>query len=178
MAKSSGVRAIAVVCFGLGVSAGWIAAKGPALTDALFSGKTPEQAGASLLAAAEDLAGSGSWERIAVARVYYLSGDTERGRAILDGVTSRKPEASDWFRIGQLYAEAAKWDEAFAAFDRALAMAPKDDSGMALVGAWRNLHGDREAAETLFRKAFGRGGNDVWHAVRAAGSYLGVPPQP
>ncbi len=178
MTKSSSSRVAAALGLGLGVAVGWAAAKAPALSAALFDAKPPDQAGTALLTAAEDLAGSGSWERIAVARVYYLSGDADRGQAILDAVTSGKPEASDWFRIGQLYVEAGKWDEAFAAFDRALAMAPKDDSGMALAGAWRNLHGDREAAEALFRKAFARGGNDVWHAVRAAGSYLGVPPQP
>ena len=40
--------------------------------------RPPLIAAAALLALAEEHAGRGSWERIHVARVYFLSGDRER----------------------------------------------------------------------------------------------------
>ncbi len=64
-------------------------------------GKPPQAAAAAALAEAERLAGSGTWELIGVARVYYLSGNKARGQAIIDRVMSGKTDHNDWQRIGE-----------------------------------------------------------------------------
>jgi tetratricopeptide (TPR) repeat protein len=143
----------------------------------IWDGKSKEEAAAALLTEAERLAGDGSWERIAVGRVYYLSGNKERGQELFDQVLAHKPEASDLFRLGRIHAEAGELDKAVEMFDRALEKAPKDDSGMVLAGAWHNIKGDRARAEELFQRAFDRSNDSFWHHVGAGGSYLGVPPR-
>jgi len=140
----------------------------------LFSGKEAKAAASSLLAAAEEQAGSGSWELIGVGRVYYLSGDKEKGQAIFNRVTAKKLEKSDVMRIGRVYQEAGEWDKAAIEFQRVLTMDAKDDSGMAEIGAYYNLHKDRAKAEELFS----RNNTNVWNTLAAAGSYLGVNPVP
>jgi tetratricopeptide (TPR) repeat protein len=158
-----------------GGTAGWVFAKRPP-TSPLYRGKTPEQAAAALLAAAEEAAESGSWELIAVGRVHYLAGNKEKGQDLFDRVTNGRPEGSDWFRIGKVYAEAGEWDKAAECLDKALRIDPKDDSGMILAGAHYNLNGDREGAEKLFDRAFAKEPYEFWHMVGAAGSYIGVVP--
>ena len=119
-------------------------AKGPGMS--LFAGKSPKEAGMAGLQEAERMAGTGSWELIAVARVYYLSGDKARGQAIIDKVLP-DAQASDWHRIGQLYAEAGENDKAASYFEKALAAEPKDDTGQAEVGAWYIRTGQREKGD-------------------------------
>jgi hypothetical protein len=73
-----------------------------------------------VLDGALQLAGNGSWERIAVGRTWYLGGDKTKGQQIFDGVTAgRRVEGSDWFRIARVYADANEWDPAQKAFDHA-----------------------------------------------------------
>jgi tetratricopeptide (TPR) repeat protein len=141
----------------------------------LFQGKEPKEAGLAALEAAERFAGKGSWERIAVGRVYYLSGDTAKGQALFDAVTSGKPEASDWQRIGDVYAQAGEHDKAEPCFSKALAMNAKDDTGQCEVGAWYIRTGQRQKGEELLAKALAKNPTEVWHYVRAAEAYLGVP---
>lgn len=157
-----------------------IAQKGkPAFSADIFQGKEPKAAATALLDGALQLAGDGSWERIAVGRAWYLGGDKAKGQQIFDGVTGgKKVVASDWFRIGRVYAEAGEWDKAQTAFDKALAMEAGDDSGMIEYGALANVNKDRAKAETLFTKAMTRKPREFWHWVGAGGSYLGVKPQP
>ena len=140
--------------------------------------KAPNLAAADLLEGARQLAGTGSWERIAVGRAWYLGGDKAKGQQMFDEVTSsKKVETSDWFRVGRVYAEAGEWDKAKKAFDQALAMKPDDDSGMVEYGALANLNGDRAKAEALFDAAMKRNPREFWHWVTAGASYLGVRPQ-
>ena len=114
-----------VVVFLVGVTAGAFAAK-KGIDSSLFAGKKPKEAADALLVVAKEQAGKGSWERIALARVYYLSGRKAEAEAIFGEVTAKKPEGSDWLRIGRVYYEAGEWDKAKGAFDKALALSPKD----------------------------------------------------
>jgi tetratricopeptide (TPR) repeat protein len=174
------VFGIGFACFTLGVvTEGTVAQRAaPAFSADLFAGKDARMAAAALLDGALKLAGNGSWERIAVGRVWYLGGDKAKGQQIFDEVTSaKKVAASDWFRIGRVYAQAGEWNKAEAAFDRALAMDTDDDSGMIEYGALANLNQRREKAEALFTKAMTKKPREFWHWVGAGGSYLGVRPE-
>lgn len=152
--------------------------RAPAFSPDIFAGKDPKAAGTAMLDVAMQLAEDGSWERIAVGRVWYLSGEKLRGQQIFDEVTSnRKVQASDWFRVGRVYFEAGEWAKAESAFDRALGMEPGDDSGMIEYGALANINKDRGKAEALFTKALTKKPREFWHWVGAGGSYFGVRPQ-
>lgn len=174
------MAAIGVFCFVGGVAAAPLLAQAKlSFSPDLVRGKPANEAAATLLDGALQLAESGSWERIAVGRAWYLGGDKAKGQQIFDTVTAgKKVAASDWFRIGRVYTEAGEWDKATTAFDRALSMKPDDDSGMIEYGALANLHKDRDKAEMLFDRAMKKNPREFWHWVGAGGSYLGVsPPQ-
>ncbi len=163
--------------FVLGLAAGaW--AKKDTVTPALYTGKTPQDAAASLLDAAKVLAEKGSWENIGIGRVYYLGKQKAAGQAIFDSITNgKKAEAGDWMRIGRTYREAGEWDKARVAFDKVLQLKPDDEDWQAEIGAYYLLKGDRARAEQLFTQSFQREPNNMWNALRAAGAYMGVPPQ-
>jgi len=163
------------VTFVLGTVVGAWARKAPFDTG-LYSGKPPKEAAAGLLGLGRKLAGKGSWENIAVARVYYLSGQKAEGQAIFDSITSKKAEGGDWFRIGKVYYEAGEWDKAKAAFDKVLEMSPKDEDWLAEIGAYYNLKGDRAKAEELFGRSFAGDPENLYNTVKAAGSYVKVVP--
>ena len=141
-----------------------------------YQDKDPQAAARALLEVAKAQAGKGSWERIAGGRVYYLGGFKPEGQAIFDDVLAHDPEGTDLFRIARIYWQAGERERAMGLFERALRENPKDSSGMAELGAYRLLLGDRAAAETWFDRSFKRE-DDLWATVAAAGSYLGVPPQ-
>jgi tetratricopeptide (TPR) repeat protein len=171
---------LCVACAVLGALAqsGLAYAQRPTYSPDLVKGKDASAAATALLDGALQLAGSGSWERIAVGRAWYLGGDKARGQQIFDEVTgNRRVEGSDWFRIAQVYDEAGEWDKAQMAFDRALSMDKDDDSGMVEYGARANVNEDRAKAETLFDQAFKKNPREFWHWVGAGASYLGVRPQ-
>jgi tetratricopeptide (TPR) repeat protein len=172
--------AFGVGCFLVGVlaHAGFAQAKRAVFSPDLYQGKDAKLAAAALLDGALQLAEDGSWERIAVGRAWYLGGDKAKGQQIFDAVTtSKRVAASDWFRVGRIHAEAGEWDKARAAFEKALAADPGDDSGAIEFGALANVHGDRAMAEELFTKSFKKKPREFWHWVNAGGSYLGVKPQ-
>lgn len=162
----------------LSISAGTTAAFAaqPQVTPAQYRDQDKQAAARALLEVARAQAGKGSWERIAVARVYYLGGFKPEGQAIFDEVLANKPEESDLFRIARIYRQAGEWERAKALFERSLRENPKDSTGMAEVGAYYLLVGDRAAAEALFDRSFKRE-DELWATVAAAGSYLGVAPQ-
>jgi tetratricopeptide (TPR) repeat protein len=141
-----------------------------------YHGKDKQEAARALLETAKIQADGGSWERIAIGRIYYLSGSKPEGQAIFDDVLAHKPEAGDLFRIARVYREAGDWEQAKALFERALREEPDDSKGMAEVGSHYLMRGDRAAAEALFDRSF-KLESDVWSTVAAAGSYLGVAPQ-
>jgi tetratricopeptide (TPR) repeat protein len=165
---------IAVLLFTLGVVVG-VAAK--RIDPSTYRGKSKEEAAKALLKVAEQQAGKGSWERIAVGRVYYLGGMKAEGQRIFDAVTARKPEAGDWFRIGRVYWEAKEWARAQEAFDKAFKIEGSAEKDWAEVGAYHMLQGDRAKAEEMFDRSFQIESGEVWATVMMAGSYLGVPPQ-
>ena len=170
--------ALALAVFVIGVVVGVAAsAPGSKVEKGMYTGRSPKDAAAGLLAAASKQAGKGSWENIAVGRVYYLSGDKAQGQAIFDRVFAGKVKKDDFMRLGRVYLEAKEWDKAKAAFEKALALDPKDEGNLSEVGAWYNLHGDRATAEEDFGRAFSRKPDEVWYTVNAAGSYVGVKPQ-
>jgi tetratricopeptide (TPR) repeat protein len=175
--KNAFVVAISVGCLILGTGVGIVAARsketGPGIE--LVKGKPAKEAGLASLAEAETLAGSGSWELIGVGRVYYLSGDKAKGKALFERVTSAKPAQSDWYRIGAVYAEAGENAAAEECFQKALAMDAKDDTGQSEVGAWYVRIGQRAKGEDLMAQAFARNPVEVWHYVRMAEAFLGVP---
>jgi tetratricopeptide (TPR) repeat protein len=164
-----------VLVFALGIAAGAFGKKG--FDTSLYHSKDKQEAGKALLAVAKQQAGKGSWERIGVARVYYLGGMKAEGQAIFDEITAKKPEPTDWWRIGRVYWEAGEWDKAQAAFEKSLTKNPNDDKGLAELGAYYLLKGDRAKAEELFDKSYSIEQGEVWNTGMIAGAYLGVKPQ-
>lgn len=141
-----------------------------------YASMSKADAASALLKRALVEAGTGTWERIAVGRVYYLGGMKAEGQAIFDDVLSKKPDPSDMFRVARIYREAGEWPRAKALFDGALERNPKDTKGLAEVGGYYLLNGDRAGAEALFDRSF-RIESEMWATVSAAGAYLGVPPE-
>jgi len=159
------------------VAAGLAAAAKKVFDTGLYVGKDRQAAAAALLAAATEQAGKGTWERLAVARIRYLSGDATGGQTIIDDVLAGKVDDSDWMRVGAIYYDAGEFDKALAAFDKAIELDPKDAENLAKAGAYYNLRGRREKAESLFAAAFERKPDEVWVTVYVAASFAGVRPQ-
>ncbi|HXO21863.1 MAG TPA: tetratricopeptide repeat protein [Thermoanaerobaculia bacterium] len=174
--KNKGWILVIAVAFVLGTVVGAAAAKKAPIDPSIYAGKPPKEAGAALLPIAKRIADKGSWENIAVGRVYYLSGQKAEGQAIFDAVTGKKAEGGDWIRIGRVYWEANEWDKAKAAFDKVLKLSPDDEDWLAEIGAYYQLKGDRAKAEELFGRSFARDSNNLWNTLRAACSYLGIAP--
>jgi tetratricopeptide (TPR) repeat protein len=151
-------------------------AKGNKVDSSAYKGKSKQDAAKALLEVAKLQAGKGSWERIAVGRVYYLGGMKPEGQAIFDSLLSGKHESSDVFRIARVYREAGEWTKARPLFDDYAKQNPKDDKGLAEIGSYYLLNGDRAAAEELFDRSF-RQESELWNTVSAAGAYLGIAPQ-
>jgi tetratricopeptide (TPR) repeat protein len=172
------VHAVLILAaFLVGVAVG-IAASGSKKVDPMmYVDRDPKEAALGLLTMALKQAGNGSWENIAVGRVYYLMGDREQGQGIFDRLIATKTKKDDWMRMGRVYLEANEWDKAKVAFDKALALDPKDEGNLSEIGAWYNLHGDRQTAEELFTRAFKSTPDEIWYTVNAAASYVGVKPQ-
>jgi tetratricopeptide (TPR) repeat protein len=173
--KTGFAVALAAGCLAFGIGVGLAASEKPPGMD-LIRGKPAKEAGLAALQEAEKLAGSGSWERLGVARVYYLSGDKTKGQALIDQVLNAKPKGSDWQRAGEIYADAGEPLKAEGAFQKTLIAGPKDDTGMAEIGAWYIRTGQRAKGEELLSQALARNPGELWHYVRAAEALLGVPP--
>lgn len=155
-----------------------LAAKKPSVDPGTYwTGKSPEEAAATLLAAGKEAAGKGSWENLAVARVLYLSGQKEKARPILDayGAVGSKEE-TDLYRIGVIHFEAGEYDRAADFFRRSLALEPDSDKTMVALGACAMKEGNREAAEGWFRKALEREAGNPYRFATVAAAYLGVVP--
>src|SRR5215471_17194709 len=85
----------------VGFAAGTAFAKKNPTTPDLCVGKSAKDAAAALLTKAREYAGDGSWENIAVARVYYLTGQKDEGERILQATATKKNDPSDWIRVGR-----------------------------------------------------------------------------
>jgi len=141
-----------------------------------YQAKPEKEAAEALLQRAMIQADDGSWERIAVGRVYYLGGMKDKGQAIFDSVLSKDPDPSDLFRVARVYREAGEWPKAKALFDKSIELNPKDEKGLAEVGAYYLMNGDRETAEALFARSFALD-TELWATLSAAGAYLDVDTQ-
>ncbi len=146
-------------------------------TAAMYHDKADQDAAKELLAVARIQAGKGSWEQIAVGRVYYLGGFKPEGQAIFDAVLAGKHEDSDVYRIARVYSEAGEWDKARQLFERYFQTTDDDGAGYAEVGALYLLHGDRLTAEQMFDRSVGIEPEDLWSTLHIAGAYLKVRPQ-
>ena len=167
----------AAVLFVAGIGVGHAAPKVRA-APAAYQSKAPRDAGKALLETAVAQAGkNGSWERIGAGRVYYLGGFKAEGQAIFDALLSGKHDDSDVYRIARVYAEAGEWNKAKPLFEQFLAANPDDAKGIAEVGAYYMLQGDRATAERMFARALELEDNDPWMTEHMAGAYLGVKPQ-
>jgi tetratricopeptide (TPR) repeat protein len=164
--------AVATALFCAGIGIGWAATRN---APSLYRGKSKDEAGLALVEAAKVQAGKGSWERIAVGRLLYLGGHKSEGQAIFDAMLAGDHEDSDEFRIARVYEEAHEWPKAKPLFDRFVANNAKDEKGLADIGTYYLLNGDRTTAESLFDRSFET--LEFWATVSAAGAYLGVPPQ-
>jgi tetratricopeptide (TPR) repeat protein len=173
--RINSVAVISTISLLLGVSIGFAAAKYKGAGIDVIRGKSDKDAGLAALAEAEHLASGGSWELIAVGRVYYLTGEKARGQALFDFVTNGKPGGTDFERIAGVYAEAGENDKASAMYEKMLAIDPKDDSSQAEVGAWYIRIGQRAKGEALLAQALQRRPNEPGYYMRAAESLLGVP---
>jgi tetratricopeptide (TPR) repeat protein len=151
-------------------------ARQPRNDPATYHDRPAQEAAANLLERARVQADGGSWELIAVGRVFYLSGDKTAGQRIFDTLLRGDHEQSDVFRIARVYAEAGEWAKARPLFDEYVKRNPKDKTEIATVGAYYLLNGDRAAAEALFDRSFAIE-PELWATVAAAGAYLKVPPQ-
>jgi tetratricopeptide (TPR) repeat protein len=164
---------IAVALFIGGIGVGYAAKP---LDPHAYRAQAKDDAARALLRQAMIQAGDGSWERIAVGRVYYLGGMKGEGQAIFDQVLANQDEASDLLRVARVYLEAGEWPRAKPLFDKAIALEPKQEKWLAEVGAYYLINGDRATAETMFERSF-RIESELWATVSAAGAYLGVKPQ-
>lgn len=164
---------IATLNLAVGVGVG-MAARQPGAGMAVIRDRPARDAGLAALAEAERLAGNGSWELIAVGRVYYLSGDKERGQALFDRAVSGKQSSQDYARIGRVYAEAGEDAKATESFQMMLDLDPKDDTTQAAAGSWYLYTGDRARGEELIGKALSKHPNEVYDYVRAAEGLLKV----
>lgn len=168
---------VLLVTFLAAAAAGVVMAKSPPVDSSLYVGQAPATAASQLLELATVQAGKGSWERIKVARVYYLSGNKAEGQAVFDQITSGKQDPSDLIRIGRVYEQAGEWDKATEMFDKVLQAKPGDEDWLAEIGAYYNLHGEREHAEELFKRSFAEDSGNERNTSNIAGSYVGVRPE-
>jgi tetratricopeptide (TPR) repeat protein len=159
------------------VGAGHAAEKLDRTAPAMYHGKSNQDAARQLLAAARVQAGKGSWEQIAVGRVYYLGGFKAEGQAIFDAILAGRPEDSDVYRIARVYREAGEWDKAKPLFERYFQSTSDDGAAYAEVGAYYLRAGDRAAAEKLFDSSVDIESKDLWSTLHMAGAYLDVDPQ-
>lgn len=170
-------RIAALALFAAGVAVGAYAAKKLTVSTAAFAGQEPATAAEALLGAARQLAGDGSYENIAVARVYYLAGKKAEGREILDRVAAGKTKAGDWIRIARVYQRAGDWERAKPLLDRVVEMAPEDEDWLAEIGAYHLLAGDRARAEELFARSLALDPSNLRNTLRMASGYLGLSPE-
>lgn len=176
MKKSIMLIAVAAT-FTFGFAFGALAAKKAGVDASAWRGASPSDAAENLLGIATALAEDGSWENIHVGRLYYLSGEHERGEAFFDRYTQGKVDAGDLIRIARVYAQAGDWAKAEPLFERVVSMKPKDSDWLVEIGAYYNIEGHRERAEALFQRGFEDARRDLNNTLNAAGSYLGLPPR-
>lgn len=155
-----------------------LAARKPKFDAAALAGKSDPEAAEMLLARALELAKDDTWERIGVARVYYLSGRKAEGQRILDSVlNSSRAQASDYFRAARVYQEAGDWALADRHYQIALQRSPGDPPWSAEYGAMLSLNGERDKGRRMALEVIEKEPGDTWNVIRAACAYANVRPQ-
>lgn len=177
MKKGMTVAAAAILFVG-GIGVGYTAKPRPTPVPALYHNVSNQQAAAALLNLARIQAEDGSWERIGIGRTYYLGGMKDEGQKIFDDILAGKHEDSDVYRIARVYREAGEWEKAKPLFARYVAANPEEATGLAEIGAYYLLDGDRESAERLFDRSFAAERDNLWATLHVASAYLGIAPQP
>jgi tetratricopeptide (TPR) repeat protein len=162
--------------FAAGLAVGAFAAKKVLISTTAFSGKEPKAAAEALLVAARSLAESGSYENLAVARVYYVGGRKAEGQEIIDRVMAGKTKPGDVIRVARIYRQAGEWAKAKPLFDSVVSMAPEDEDWLAEIGADHLLAGDRARAEELFAASLKQDPSNLYNSLRMASAYLGIEP--
>ncbi len=170
-------KALVVAVLVTGITVGTLATDSKKVIQAQWKGKPPREAASYLLDVATAQAGKGSWERIAVARIHYLSGDRSKGQPILEEYLGAKGEVSDLIRIARIYVEAKEWDKARAVYERVIQRDPRDAPKLSEFGALLYVNGERERGEEMFQRAFDESPDDVFVTAAAGGALLGLPPQ-
>ncbi len=174
--KKTTMIGLALATFVAGLGMGYAAGNQPAQN--MYHGVKKKQAAQNLADVAMAQAGeSGSWERIAVGRVYYLGGMKARGQAIFDAYLNGEHADSDLYRIARVYQEAGDWDKARPIFDAYLQRNPEEAKDLAEIGADYLINGDRAKAEELFDRAIKLDPDEVWVTIAMASGYMGVRPQ-
>lgn len=146
---------------------------------ALAAGRKGPEVARELLALAEIQADSkGSWERLAVARVYAAAGDIAKAQSLVDSVLAGKHKESDWIRIGRVWMAANDWERAKPWFDKVAAAKPDDQDWLAEIGGYYLIHGDAETGARLLAQSFDQDPDSLYNTLRAALANLGKAPNP
>lgn len=142
-----------------------------------FADKDPKAAADALLARGIVAAGDGSYEQIEVARVWYLTGKKDEGRAILERYSKAgSKEKGDLYRVAKVYCDAKEWETAKPIFDRVIAIDPEWQKALRTAGACAYWAGDRALAEDYFARAIRAKFDDPWTYSAIAAVYAGIPP--
>lgn len=146
---------------------------------ALAGGASGAELADKLLELAELQAGQkGTWERLAVAKVYAAAGDVANAERLINTVLEGKNNASDWIRIGRVWMAAGDWNKAKPWFDKVVAASPDDEDWLAEVGGYYLLNGDVETATRLLGQSFDEDPDNLYNTLRAALANLGKAPVP
>lgn len=121
-------------------------------TPELYRGQSPQQAAAALLDTAKGQTEDGSWEQIAIGRIYYLGGRKAEGEAMFKALLDRTEKTSDLYRIAQVYAEAGEWPKARPLLDRMLTMKEADAGDVMRAARTYAEHKEWARARPLFEK--------------------------
>lgn len=135
-----------------------------------YEGQDAASAARNLRELAARAAENGSWENIGIGRIHLLAGRTADAEKIFARFDS---DPGDLIRIGRAYLDVDDWETAQSYFERVLDRAPEDEDWLAEIGAYYNVHGERERAEELFRRSFEISPRAMWNLLKAAASYEG-----
>ncbi|HZX79406.1 MAG TPA: hypothetical protein VFE72_00435 [Lysobacter sp.] len=119
---------------------------------AMYQGKAPAQAASALLDVAKTQTEDGSWERIAIGRIYYLGGRKPEGEAMFKAVLDGTDKTSDLFRVARVYIEAGEWPKARPLLDRMLTMKEADAGDVMRAARTYAEHKEWSRAKPLFEK--------------------------
>ena len=119
---------------------------------AMYQGKAPPQAASALLDIARTQTEDGSWETIAIGRIYYLGGRKADGEAIFKTLLDSTEKTSDVFRIARVYIEAGEWAKARPLLDRMLTMKETDAGDVMRAARTYAEHKEWARAKPLFEK--------------------------